>query len=594
MLPRSMTVARSLGLTFGALALVLLAVSALGLWALGETTADLETMYRDRLRPVHEIGQMQALTTRNRVLVVDAMLNPSAETVARRATEFKANAERMDKLWEAYMATRMDSEEKRLADAVAVARAAFRSQGLEPAMQAVQAGKLDEARALVDGPVSKLNTPLAAAVNKLMDFALDIAAQEKDAALYRAGVARMAVLALAATALFMAVGLAWRVTRRITLALGAEPDELSQAVQRVADGDLGSPVAVHAGDSRSTMASVARMRDALAGVVGSVRANADSVATGSTQIAQGNIDLSQRTEEQASALQQTAATMGQLSSTVRNNADNAKQANQLAMNASTVAVQGGEVVAQVVGTMKGINDSSRRIADIIGVIDGIAFQTNILALNAAVEAARAGEQGRGFAVVAGEVRTLAHRSADAAKEIKGLITTSVERVEEGTSLVDQAGRTMEEIVAAIKRVTDIVGEIAAASDEQSRGVAQVGQAVSQMDQATQQNAALVEQSAAAAASLKQQAQALVAAVGAFSLGSDARLAPTPATAATARAAQRPVAPRRPGRAPARAAKAGGSASAARAPLGRAAPLAGAKPAATAQATESAAESWEEF
>ena len=259
------------------------------------------------------------------------------------------------------------------------------------------------------------------------------------------------------------------------------------------------------------------MQSSLAQVVGHVRGSADGVATASSQIAQGNQDLSFRTEQQASSLQQTAASMEQLGSAVLQNADNASQANQLARNASAVAVQGGEVVGQVVTTMRSINESSKRIADIISVIDGIAFQTNILALNAAVEAARAGEQGRGFAVVATEVRSLAQRSASAAKEIKTLITASVERVEQGTFLVDQAGSTMAEIVSAITRVTDIVGEISASSSQQGNGVAQVGQAVNQMDQATQQNAALVEQSAAAAESLKLQAQQLVQAVAVFKL-----------------------------------------------------------------------------
>ena len=274
---------------------------------------------------------------------------------------------------------------------------------------------------------------------------------------------------------------------------------------------------VHQGDDEvgEFVAALDRMRSEMANVVSTVRRNSDSVATASTQIAQGNQDLSGRTEQQASSLQQTASSMEQLGSTVRQNADNARQANQLAQGASSVAARGGEVVSQVVDTMKGINESSRKIADIISVIDGIAFQTNILALNAAVEAARAGEQGRGFAVVAGEVRNLAQRSAEAAKEIKSLINTSVERVEQGTGLVDQAGSTMQEIVASIKRVSDIIGEISAASVEQSSGVAQVGDAVSQMDQATQQNAALVEQSAAAAESLKQQAQQLVQAVAVF-------------------------------------------------------------------------------
>ena len=253
----------------------------------------------------------------------------------------------------------------------------------------------------------------------------------------------------------------------------------------------------------------------LQSLVDDVSEQVGGVHSASSEIAMGNNDLSARTEQTASSLEETAASMEQLSSTVKQNADNAKQANQLALGASAVAVKGGEVVGQVVGTMKDINDSSRKIADIIGVIDGIAFQTNILALNAAVEAARAGEQGRGFAVVASEVRSLAGRSADAAREIKGLIAASVDRVGQGTALVDQAGATMAEIVASIHRVTDIMGEISAASSEQSSGVAQIGQAVSQMDQATQQNAALVEQSAAAAESLKGQAVQLVAAVAVF-------------------------------------------------------------------------------
>ena len=287
------------------------------------------------------------------------------------------------------------------------------------------------------------------------------------------------------------------------------------AAESIADGDLTHAInATGTDETGQLLQALATMQSRLSTIVGNVRHNAEGVATASVEIATGNNDLSARTEQQASALQQTAASMEQLGSTVRQNADNARQANQLAMSASTVAQQGGDVVAEVVDTMKGINDSSRKIADIISVIDGIAFQTNILALNAAVEAARAGEQGRGFAVVAGEVRSLAQRSAEAAKEIKGLIGTSVER---GTALVDKAGATMTEVVSAIRRVTDIMGEISAASSEQSQGVSQVGDAISQMDQTTQQNAALVEQSAAAADSLKTQAGLLVDAVAVFRL-----------------------------------------------------------------------------
>jgi len=325
----------------------------------------------------------------------------------------------------------------------------------------------------------------------------------------------LTVACLAALALAIVSGVV--ITSRLARALGAEPAELGLAAQRVAEGDLSPLESTHALTDGSVMASLAAMQRSLASMVAQVRHASDSIVTGSTEIAAGARDLSLRTEQQASALQQTSATMEELSSTVRHNADNAQQANRLAQGASGVAQQGGEAVDQVVVTMRGINESSRRIAEIIGVIDSIAFQTNILALNAAVEAARAGEQGRGFAVVASEVRSLAQRSAQAAREIKALITDSVTQVEAGSALVERAGRTMEEVVSSIKRVTDIVGEISAASTEQSSGVAQVNLAVNQMDEATQQNAALVEESSAAASSLQQQAQDLFKAVSSFKL-----------------------------------------------------------------------------
>jgi methyl-accepting chemotaxis protein len=324
-------------------------------------------------------------------------------------------------------------------------------------------------------------------------------------------------LACMALAFALGAAIAYFIARSLRKELGGEPRAAADLARAVAQGDLSLHIAVKPGDSTSLMAHLKAMQGSLAHVVSEVRQNSESVASASAQIAQGNNDLSQRTEQQASALEETAASMEQLGSTVKQNADNARQANQLALGASAVAVQGGQVVGKVVETMKGINDSSKKIAEIISVIDGIAFQTNILALNAAVEAARAGEQGRGFAVVASEVRSLAGRSADAAKQIKALINASVERVEQGTALVDQAGTTMTEVVASIKRVTDIMGEISAASTEQNAGVAQVGEAVNQMDQATQQNAALVEESAAAAESLKGQAEQLVQAVAVFKL-----------------------------------------------------------------------------
>jgi methyl-accepting chemotaxis protein len=329
---------------------------------------------------------------------------------------------------------------------------------------------------------------------------------------YASALTLMAVLA--GVALLAGLTIAYLIQRSV-----AHPLRRAVTVaERVADGDLTQSIESTSTDEvGQLLAALGRMNGSLVGIVTTLKSSAEGVSLGSSEIASGNLDLSGRTETQASALQQTAASMEQLSATVRQNADNARQANQLASGASEVAVRGGDVVGQVVTTMKGINDSSKKIADITAVIDGIAFQTNILALNAAVEAARAGEQGRGFAVVASEVRSLAQRSAAAAKEIKSLIAASVERVDQGTSLVDQAGSTMNEVVSAIRRVADIVGEISSASAEQSAGVAQVGQAITQMDQATQQNAALVEQSAAAAENLKRQAQQLVQAVSAFKL-----------------------------------------------------------------------------
>ncbi len=315
---------------------------------------------------------------------------------------------------------------------------------------------------------------------------------------------------------FTAMVLFYMVKRTVTRPL----KEVQSAASRIAGGDLTVQLSKRSSDEIGQMVdAINQIGSGLASVVESVREGSESVANASSEIAQGNQDLSMRTEQQASALQQTASSMATLSGTVSHNVDNAKQANQLAISASDVAMRGGQVMEQVVETMKGINQSSARIADIIGVIDGIAFQTNILALNAAVEAARAGEQGRGFAVVASEVRSLAGRSAEAAKEIKTLISDSVGRVEQGTQLVNQAGETMTEVVASIRRVNDIMGEITSASSEQSNGVSQVSEAVNQMDQTTQQNAALVEEMAAAASSLRTQAGELVNTVSVFRTGS---------------------------------------------------------------------------
>ncbi|VTU20201.1 methyl-accepting chemotaxis protein [Variovorax sp. RA8] len=375
-------------------------------------------------------------------------------------------------------------------------------------------GRQDEAARLTNEKLIPMLDAYDASIRSMLTHQaarIDLAAGSIDA-LYRSG--RVNVIALALVALALGAVLAWLLTRSITRPL----NEAVQVAQTVAVGDLRSEVVVKTSDETGLlMQALQGMNANLARVVGQVRNGTDTIAAASTQIASGNQDLSTRTEQQASSLQQTAASMEELTSTVKQNADNARQANQLALSASEVAVRGGHMVNQVVDTMASIHASSRKVVDIIGVIDGIAFQTNILALNAAVEAARAGEQGRGFAVVASEVRNLAQRSAAAAKEIKGLIDDSVGKVDAGTALVGEAGKTMEEIVGSIRRVTDIVGEISAASHEQTQGIEQINQAITQMDQVTQQNAALVEEAAAAAQSMQEQAGSLVEAVSVFKL-----------------------------------------------------------------------------
>ncbi|RJG02114.1 methyl-accepting chemotaxis protein [Noviherbaspirillum sedimenti] len=348
--------------------------------------------------------------------------------------------------------------------------------------------------------------------------------------------ARNLMLALGGIALLMGVAAAFVITRSLLRQLGGEPAYAVRVTEQIAAGDLTVAIDTRAGDQSSMLHALRGMRDSLAALVGQVRNGTEAIASASGQIAAGNLDLSSRTEQQASSLQQTASSMEELTSTVKQNAENARQANSLAQSASDVAIQGGAVVSQVVTTMGSINASSKKIVDIIAVIDGIAFQTNILALNAAVEAARAGEQGRGFAVVAAEVRTLAQRSAAAAKEIKGLIGDSVEKVDAGARLVDQAGSTMQEIVTSIRRVTDIMGEITAASTEQTAGIEQINMAITQMDDVTQQNAALVEQSAAAAQSMQSQAGKLSQVVGVFKVNGAATRA-LPAKKAARPAAQ---------------------------------------------------------
>ncbi|MFJ4292812.1 methyl-accepting chemotaxis protein [Cupriavidus sp. NPDC089707] len=501
----------------GVLATLLVVIGSLGLWGINRTQQGLETVYKDRMLAVLPLAEIGDRLMRNRLALAVAVITPDAATIASSVETVESNIVEIGKLWDAYQATDMTQEEQQLARAFSKAREQFVKEGLLPTVAALQANNVDEARLMVAEKLRPLFAPVREGNRALQKLQADEAKREFDVAQERYASLFTVFIVCISAGLAFAMAFGFWLVRSIGRQLGAEPGEAAGLAQRVAAGDLSVPIALKPGDTASLMAQLKVMQESLVNVVTGVRQNAEGVAAASAQIAQGNEDLSQRTEEQASALEETSASMEELGTTVKQNADNASQANQLALGAATVAVKGGEVVGQVVDMMKSINESSGQIADIISVIDSIAFQTNILALNAAVEAARAGEQGRGFAVVAGEVRNLAQRSADAAKDIKRLITTSVERVDQGTALVDQAGATMQEIVSAINRVTGIMGEISAASVEQSAGVTQVGEAVSQMDQATQQNAALVEESAAAAENLKVQARELVQSVSVFKL-----------------------------------------------------------------------------
>ncbi|MDY7572974.1 methyl-accepting chemotaxis protein [Actimicrobium sp. CCI2.3] len=537
-----LTVKARIALGFAAILSLIVILSVVGVMRVYKISDSLTT-----INDVNSVKQRYAINLRGSVHdraiairdVIIANVDELPATLAK-ITQLRADYQKSAALLDTMFSTRTDiTEEERQ---ILASIKEIESSTLLTMMKIIelqQAGNIAEATSLMLKDGRPAFVEWLGRINKFIDYQETLNQAESTKARGLASGFELLMLLTCVGSLFIGGVIAWLITRGVLQTMGGEPAEASVVARSIAAGELGVAIATRRDDHSSLLFAMKEMRDSLVDIVSRVRASTVTIATGSAEIASGNQDLSSRTEQQASSLAETAASMEQLTATVKQNADNARQANQLALSASSVAVKGGSVVAQVVDTMESINASSRKISDIIGVIDGIAFQTNILALNAAVEAARAGEQGRGFAVVATEVRNLAQRSAAAAKEIKTLIGDSVDKVDIGSKLVVEAGSTMGEIVNSVRRVTDIMADIMAASVEQSAGIEQVNLAIGQMDQVTQQNAALVEEAAAAAESLQEQAGELARTVAIFKFdGSDASA--VMATPVPARRVARPV------------------------------------------------------
>ena len=505
-----------LGLGFSLILLLLTTMTVIGILRLGSASAMTDHMISVKIRDLRLIAEWGKIIEVNAARTTGAWLVDDPAGQKQLEALMGASSGRATKIQDQIGASIEEEELKPLFKQVLDTRKAY-TDVRKAVFAAKAAGDLERGKKLYEGDLAQTRTSYLGALKTFSDRQSDLldAAAVEIQRQYTSG--RTLLVAMGIAAIIMGAFAAWWITRTITKPI----NEAVRVAESVSSGDLTSDIQVHSNDETGQLMNALKIMNAnLVGIVGQVRAGTDLMATASTEIAAGNQDLSSRTEQQASSLEETASSMEELTSTVKFNAENARQANALAINASEIASRGGAVVGEVVDTMGSINDSSRKIVEIISVIDGIAFQTNILALTAAVEAARAGEQGRGFAVVASEVRNLAQRSASAAKDIKGLIDDSVQKVERGSELVDKAGQTMSEIVTSISRVTQIMTQISHASEEQSLGIAQVNDAITQMDQVTQQNAALVEEAAAAAASMQEQAERLADVASSFRLGED--------------------------------------------------------------------------
>ncbi|MFM0364651.1 methyl-accepting chemotaxis protein [Paraburkholderia sediminicola] len=511
-------------------------VGALGLTALNGASQSLDRIARGDLVAIHALDDASSYLLRSRVsldrfnALSAAGDTEQAKKVLDRAQELYGKG---NQSWQTYLDTPKSGVDQAQLDELVARRTSLMRDGMEPEFAALRANDLAAYHAIADTKISPWFVSYDNAASAVIKTLQQLATDQQASAQSNISLMTTLIIGVTVIALLLVLGIRFALRGLIVQPL----NDATACFERIASGDLSEPINVFSRNEIGRLfAGIKRMQESMATMVTAVHSSTESIDTGAREIAMGNTDLSQRTEQQAASLQETASSMEQLTGTVRQNAENARQASQLAVNASDIATRGGEVVSQVVTTMQGIATSSNKVVDIIGVIEGIAFQTNILALNAAVEAARAGEQGRGFAVVAGEVRSLAQRSASAAKEIKELIGDSVDKVQSGSALVGRAGTTMDAIVQAVRRVTDIMGEISAASEEQSGGIEQVNRAVVQMDEVTQQNAALVEQAAAAAASLEDQTRQLQAVVNGWKVaGGQTR---SVATAARPQAAAR--------------------------------------------------------